>query len=225
MNEIKPPEKWVMPAKPKSTGKPVPLAHGLHLMPGAKASGKTITSVSLGLWMQASEVPVHYEYVMEPRSPQSTDLLKTGEWQKHLVKLLKTVKNGVLFIDSLTYLVPRLDIITEMDKLNQLSNVTYSGGLSPRDILGILLHDSLARTHEVALVATLNSELFPVIDKLQGACEGEFQLSSPGSFRHRDRTTRIFTSFQVPEVYFRSAVTALYPESAGETGVLQIDRY
>jgi hypothetical protein len=219
------PASWKLPSRPGGLKGPLPLAYGMHLMAGTKGSGKTVTSVGLGLWLKDEQVNVLYEYVMEPRASMTTALIKPGNWEKHLRAQLDKVKGGVLFVDSLTYLVSRLDAITELEKSNLLSNVTYSGGLSPRDILGILLHDALAREYEVALVATLNSELFPVVDKLAGASEGEFKLSAPGSFMHQDRTRRTQVMYKVPDEYMASAFAGLYPGAPVPVGSRSIDRY
>jgi hypothetical protein len=199
----------------------------MHLMAGTKGSGKTITSVGLCLWLSHLKQKVHtiYEYVMEPRAALTTKLIETGNWEKHLKVHLERAKGGILVIDSLTYLVSKLNAITALEEQGQMSNVTYAGGLSPRDILGILLHDALAREHEVAMIATLNSELFPVVDKLAGACEGEFKLSAPGSFLHQDRTTRTQVMYKVPTEYMTAAFQGLYPKKDGPSGSPAIDRY
>jgi hypothetical protein len=194
-------------------------------MAGTKGSGKTVTSVGIGLWLKEAKVETMYEYVMEPRAAMTTSLIKPGNWEKHLKAQLDKVKGGLLVVDSLTYLVTRLDAITELEKQNLLSNVTYSGGLSPRDILGVLLHDALAREYRVAMIATLNSELFPVVDKLAGASEGEFKLSAPGSFMHQDRTTRTNVVYKVPDEYMKAAFTGLYPGKAAPEGTTVIDRF
>lgn len=214
------PVHFILPVSTGSTVGPLPLAFGLHLMAGVKASGKTVTSLAIALLAHKSEVPSHYEYVMEPRADSVVELLKTGEWEKHLRSICKRYQHGVVVVDSLTYLVSKLDESVKLDE--SLSRVTYAGGLSPRDIMGILLHDQLARESQVALIGTLNAELFPVIEKLGGACEGEFLISGTGVIQHRDRTTRTYAPFTIPDDCVNGAFDALgYPRSA----VSRIDRY
>jgi hypothetical protein len=198
----------ILPVTAGITEGPVPLAYGLHLMAGVKASGKTVSSLALVYETLAADKPARYEYVMEPRSRFVSSLVgEQGAWQKHLVSAMGRVKGGILVADSLTYLIDKLDKSVEMEE--ELSRVTYSGGLSPRDIMGVLFHDELARKHEIALVGTLNAELFPVIDKLGGACEGEFQLAAPGSFQHRDRSTRSWKTVALSSSAMTKAFNAL----------------
>lgn len=214
------PAGFVLPVDAGNIGGQCPLAFGLHLMPGVKASGKTVTSLALAAWIKAQGIPAHYEYVMEPRSVHNADIMAPGQWTAYLSNLLSAKERGVVIIDSLTYLVTRLNESTFIDK--SLPQVTYSGGLSPRDILGILFHDAMARQAKVALVATLNAELFPVVEKMGGACEGEFILAGPGVFKHRDRTTRTFHSYDVPIEYTNwSFDTLKYPRLS--SGL--VDRY
>jgi hypothetical protein len=162
-------------------------------MTGPKASGKTLTALAIALELLKEGTPCTFRYVMEPRADIVSDFFDKGgaAWEDYLTDACRSVKGekgGVVIIDSITYLIARLPKLVALKE--ELSTATYQGGLSPRDIMGVLLHDNIARKEGVALIATLNSELFPTVDKLEGACEGQIILTSPGIFVHRDRTNR-----------------------------------
>lgn len=164
------------------------LTTGLHLMIGPKASGKTLTAYAMAISLKRARVKVTYAYVMEPRALFSSHLISGDNWNAFYQAMLDATKGGVIIIDSLTYLLNRLTIIKVLEK--DIGKVTYKEGLTPRDILSVLMHDEMAREAGVCVIATLNSELFPVVDKLEGACEGQLQLLSPGTFKMRSRKTR-----------------------------------
>jgi hypothetical protein len=212
----------VLPVTAGLTKGPYKFAHGMHLMAGVGASGKTVTSLGIVIEQLEAECPARYEYVMEPRASLISELVtKEQSWQNHLEKALDKVAGGILVVDSLTYLVSRLNRSIEME--DELSRVTYAGGLSPRDIMGILFHDELARKHGVALIATLNAELFPVVDKLSGACEGQATLLGPGQFQHRDRSTRTWKPYTISKPAMSQAFAALkYDQKATAS---RVNRY
>jgi len=169
---------------------PFPMPPGLILMHGPKASGKTVTSLALAHQLKADGVPVSYNYMMEPRAQGSAAaFLKTTEdWEAWLKNALQACSGGVLIIDSLTYLLHHLSVLRTLEE--SISRVTYAGGLTPKDNISVLLYDEMARVANTCLVATINSELLPVVEKLEGACEGQIELHSPGTFSVRTRFTR-----------------------------------
>lgn len=192
------------------------LSPGLHLLIAPKAAGKTLTSLALHLAYQAAGVPTVFAYLMEPRSPVVDSLLAQGGWDEYLTGMLQTAAGGVVIVDSITYLLNRLGRIVELEE--QIGKVTYKEGLTPRDILSVLLTDELARASGVSLIATLNSELFPVPDKLEGACEGVIRLHSPGSLQLRNRSARVTQDVVLHQSLVNAAAELIgYPQQ--ETSV------
>lgn len=185
------PRAWYTPAKTAKTYGRLKLTPGLHLMIAPKAAGKTLTSLALALEYQATQpsCPTVFAYVMEPRAANTTKLLMPGMWEAFLRETMASCEGkGVVFIDSLTYVFHKLAAVEALSET--MAKVTYSGGLTPRDNLAALILDDMAREAGVALVGTLNSELFPVAEKLEGACEGAIMLTAPGVFTIRNRATR-----------------------------------
>lgn len=188
--------------------KPPGLPFGLHLMYAPSGGGKTVTSLALSLWYKALSVPSYYEYVGEPRAADVADTLVNSQtWENRLTTAMAKAKGGVCFIDSITYLVTALPKVRELEA--KIATVTYRGGLRPIDVVGILMYDALAAEKEVALVATLNSDLFPSVSQLEGACEGAISVSSAGSFTSRNREGRVWTNFEVPSPIFKAAASLL----------------
>lgn len=210
-----PPPLWAMPVKPPylRTKRAPPLSAGFHLMLGARATGKTLTALALALQYKEEGIPTLYHYVMEPRASR-VDLAVSG-WDEHLREGFKvftrpgdgSVASGVMIEDSMTYTISALQKLKDYDSTKK--EVTFKGGLSPRDILGVMLHDSMAKAAGVALIGTVNSDLFPVAGVFEGACEGELQLLHPGEYTARDRRTRQKVNFKVPAQYIREAARIL----------------
>lgn len=215
------PESWLLPRQESPVPGPLPLTPGLHLMFGPKASGKTLTSLGIAHWTRVSGGAASFSYLLEPRAIGSQSLLSGNRWEEHLDSLLSANKGGVVVVDSMTYVVAKLSTIKGMEA--ELTGVTYAGGLSPRDILGILLHDEKARLANVALIGTINSELFPVVEKLEGACEGQIQLTSPGTFTLRTRKDREINTFTLPDAARKLATRDLgYLDSTTRLGTMEI---
>lgn len=209
------PDRWAFPVQPsllKNTDGSIVLAPGLYLLFGPKASGKTVTSLAFAIWAKETGLVTTFCYMMEPRARLGADLMKETNWDDAYRELLKRNQGGVLVLDSLTYLIAKLSAVREVEQ--DLSRVTYAGGLAPRDVLGVLTHDHMARAANVAVVATVNSELFPVIDKLEGAAEGQMILRSPGVYSFRSRVSRALINVTVPVLHFRQARVALGYDNA-----------
>lgn len=191
------PESWERPILVSPVTKhPLSLSPGLYVMYGPRAVGKTLTSLALAAWLLAAGVRAVYRYVLEPRSLHAQDLLSPTSWQNYLSEGFEVATGGVLIIDSMTYVLSMLPGIADS---RDLADTTYPGGLKPRDVMGALAHDALARRANVALIATLNSDLFPVVKDLEGATEGQIQVMSPGVVKHRDRTLRTESIITIPK--------------------------
>jgi hypothetical protein len=175
--------------------------NGLHLFSSPTASGKTTMLRALHLWLRSKDVKSHYAYIGEPRAPQVGSLFIEGAWEDALLARLKMAEGGFLLLDSLTYLVSRLRILKGLDVGDQ----TYKEGLTARDIMGVLIHDSLAFDANVAVIATVNSDLLPRTGILEGACEGSVILMPNGSLNHRDRSSRRWENTTIPSRYISAA--------------------
>jgi hypothetical protein len=167
-------------------------------MLGPKRVGKTITAMALSHWLSAEGASVIYDYVMEPRSSYKS--INKEQWADRIKaganKVAQPGKVGVVIMDSMTYTIAAL---AQVAQATERSTVTYKGGLSPTDILGVLFHDEMAKELNIALVGTVNSDLFPVVDKFEGACEGEVTIIKPGEFFAIDRRTRKRAHFTAPD--------------------------
>jgi hypothetical protein len=198
----------------------VPVSHlplltaGLHIMFGPKGSGKTVTARALADYLKGAGCSVSYAYVCEPGAKLSTELFAPSVWKQWFTSCLDAIAQlpkPILILDSMTYTLAMLPEIVALKEYT--SQVTYTGGLSPRDILGTLIHDRLCRNAGVAVVATANSDLFPPVEKFEGASEGQLVLRSPGQFSYRNRYARQFSTFNIPQDVVQAALTKVLPGS------------
>jgi hypothetical protein len=191
-----------------------PFTPGLTLFYGGRGTAKTTNALALHLGLTKLGVTSSYVSIMEPRaqmvsltaSSQATaggadpkkggSVTKTDSWQAKLDGLLNDLRGNqlssnnvsVLWLDSLTYLVKGLR--STQEAMEAFSGATYPGGLDFFDILGVLQHSALACSKGVAMVGIVNSELFPVVTLLEGACEGVLQSNGPGDMRLTSRATK-----------------------------------
>lgn len=217
--------KWQLPSQSVPVERsPVPLSTGLHLMHGGKASGKTLTALALALQLKEAGVSVKYEYVMEPRADaaQLIEMQTADRYQSILDGWLGDCRGGVLIMDSLTYLLQKLpDVETQLEVLG---TQTYEKGLTPGVIFGVLLLDSRARAAGTCLIGTLNTELVPAVERLEGACEGEMKITAPGVFMQRDRITRVAKELTPGTLALEQAKGLLgYNQTSGPTGLSGAD--
>lgn len=191
---------WELPASTHLVAGKHGFATGLYLMYGSRASSKTLSSLGLADELSNSGANCIWGSVMEPRAKHVLDAISVGEdesvdqlrgWQSILERwLIAAGSKGYVFADSLTYVLTRLDAFASEEFTRQLGTQTYKEGLTPQIIVACLLTDAMAREHNVCLIGTLNSELFPFVDKLEGATEGRIQIMAPGRLIVRDRSTR-----------------------------------
>jgi hypothetical protein len=176
-------------------------------MSGVRKASKTVTSLALANMYDEEGVTTIYHGVMEPRTPGREELCEPDAWQRIFNDLLTRAGGGVLVVDSLTYLVAQLQKVQDMAE--HRGSGTYKGGLNPIDILGVQIHDALALKYDVAVIATINSELYPVIDVMEGACEGKFDLTGYQIMKHRERSSRKDKEFIVPREFVELAFAQL----------------
>jgi hypothetical protein len=188
------------------TRSPFPLGAGLYLTSGPPAVGKTALLLGMSFWFKDKGVPYDYSYVCEPLAPRVAELMSPSGWTTWLKS--KLVHPGrVVLVDSVTYTLRLLQQVTDLVPF--LSNATYKEGLTPQDIIGVLLHDAMAVQARCALICTLNSSLFPAVDKLEGASFGKINVVSPSEFEVRDRLTRKSVRYIVPNEYISQAFETL----------------
>lgn len=201
------PNVFALPMQTRSVCDEPDLTTGLHLMLGPKASGKTLLSLSMAYDLLERGVKTSYNYVLEPRASDTRGLLNPDTWEDWYDVSCKALRGGVLVIDSMTYVIAMLAQLRDLGEY--LSTVTYAGGLSPRDIQGALLHNEIAQSRGTCVIATVNSELFPVVDKFEGAVEGQISIRSSRSVSLRNRRTRLESTFSVSETAHNSAIADL----------------
>lgn len=185
----------------------VPLAAGFYLFSGPTGSGKSTLSLALALLIgKTMNRQASYTYFLEPRArtKEYEGLLgvnATEEFEKYLDNYVAQERRSVVF-DSVTYLIPAIGKKTMGDR----EDVTMKAGLRTSDILGVLTLDNLARSRNLTVIGTINSELFPRTEDLEGACEGSIQINSLGTtaLTVRDRLKRVRQTLPLPS----EAVTA-----------------
>jgi hypothetical protein len=194
--------KWVGPKNPAMTGGEFSLPAGLHLMSGPRGVGKSTTALAFALYLmlQCNLSPV-YKYMMEPRATGEYQVTTHTQWIDFLDKLVSDVRSvnsgpGIGIVDSGTYTLP-LTLAPEVTQA--LGNAAFKGGLTVRDILSTLWLSNRMMDANVALIVTVNSELYPSVDVLEGAAEGIIEVVSPGSFTYKNRSKRIDHAFNLPQ--------------------------
>lgn len=200
-------DEWSLPIRPAPVAEAPRLYPGLYLMWGPRAAGKTLTALALALWLKAQNVRANFQYILEPRSTQVENLLSINGYNSWLVEKLEDTQQGVLCIDSLTYTLSHLEEVAKYAA--SFTDATYPGGLKPKDVVGALFHDWIARQYGVALIGTLNSDLFPVVKDLEGATEGQLLVISPGVVKQRDRGDRTERPIDFPKQYVEEAAVLL----------------
>lgn len=198
-----------MPAHLCPLARDVNIPAGLHMLGSKTAGGKSTLIRAMHLWALHNKKKSYYGYFGEPRAPNVAELFIQGGWSQVFTRMLEIASGGLLFVDSLTYMLGRLDEMRGLD----VDRVTYKEGLTLRDIVGVLLHDGKAHAHSVALIAAVNMDLVPRTGALEGACEGSMVVDSFTSLQRRDRETRTWQTLRVPERFVRAARKDLgYPE-------------
>jgi hypothetical protein len=197
---------------------PHSLAPGLLLMSGITGSGKSTNSLALALMIATtSRQPVSYVYTTEPRAdyPASQDLLGMNAPERINDLLQATAGSSAksVVIDSLTHVIPLLGL----RRLGDSQDTTMKEGLRRSDVLGTLDLDLRARAAGLTVIATVNAELFPRPDALEGACEGFFVITGMGALTLRERLTRSEISVVIPPPFLNAARTLLGYRSAAKT--------
>jgi hypothetical protein len=212
------PKGWTVPrASGGVKQKGLELNYGMYLVPGAKAAGKTASLLGMSFWASELGVPSIFRSVLEPRAPDMEDVMNPQAWRDYVKDAMKLARNGFFALDSITHSLARLPAIVENEAT--IGTQTFKGGLTPKDILGTLLMDGLAREAKVVLFAAINSDLYPVVDQLEGACEGKAVITSPGQLTLSDRISRVPRPLTVPPQYMKKAFACLgYKRDHGGLG-------
>jgi hypothetical protein len=185
---------------------PFNLTAGLHLFAAPASGGKTLTGLGLAVWLDAVGVPTNYVYAYEPLSPVPTSQLNPVEHAK-LLKKHMGAQPRVLVFDSLTLALRMLPEVKPMADI--MGDQAYPGGLKPADLAGAALHNDYATTGHTALLATVNSDMLPIVKALPGAIMGIYQVPYPGTFVGVERSDRLRKPIVVPYEYMNIASLAL----------------
>jgi len=184
---------------------------GLYLMAAPTGGAKTITSIALATWiaMDSGYSKIPFLNILEPRSPNagsdlSNRLLDSTLSFETLVGLLP--KSGALVADSLTHVIP---VIGTLKLGKGVSDTTFKGGVQRSWIVGCLALESAARKAGCTLIGTLNTDLFPGAEHMEGVCEGRMRIGAFGQFALRDRATRQSVNVTIPSDILGVASRAL----------------
>jgi len=126
-------------------------------------------------------------------------------------KIVESVAAGapkVIVLDSVTHFLSLYGYCLTVKK--NVPDTTLPGGMPRSAIWATLAIDALAREQRVAVVATVNSELFPRVDILEGACEAQMEITQGYTIVYRDRGAR-----KMREVRLNNVVTAQALSSLG----------
>lgn len=197
--------------RPQQFSPSEPFSPGLHLLSGKRSSGKTVNSIALGYSLRRRGHVAIYKPFMEPRGLMLTDP-KTEEeihggstapgddyaitvsystWLNAQLLLAQAIalpdQVPVYILDGLTYTIRSLPETRDM--IEKEPGPTFSGGLDMASIYGCMHHNARATLARVALVATVNSELMPTVEKLVGAVEGVSTSFGVGKLESASRET------------------------------------
>jgi hypothetical protein len=186
---------------------------GLYLVSGARASGKTTTLVALAYELERAGVKVLYKPVHEPRGPTKGPFSNVNSFRGDLEKLLAQHRGYVIILDSITYVISTFSMWKE-------TTSTFKEGLTLRDALGVLELSNIAAGHGCAVLGSVNSEIYPVVAPLEGACEGSIKVNSVGALEMRDRRVRQSRPLPVSREALDLALAALgtFDSTSGKNG-------
>jgi energy-coupling factor transporter ATP-binding protein EcfA2 len=190
-----------------------PLTYGLYLLTGRTGAGKSTTAVSLALMMGAQTGQMNYANILEPRASGdinkdlSNASLAPGRLDEILAFYASLSSTPYVILDSITYLISAVGAL----KLGGQEDVTMKGGLRRSEVLGVLSMDEQARQLGITFIGTVNNELFPRPEALEGACEGNISLEAHSlEIFIRDRTDRNATPVALDSAAFTAARSLLH---------------
>jgi hypothetical protein len=131
--------------------------------------------------LQSQGQNADYFYVDEPRGQYFEEGQLIEAIKQWMTPSKGMPSNGLIVVDSLNL------VMFEVASENR--GPIFSGGLVPGFIIAVAKLSYMAMQAQCALVAVLNSTLFP-ITTLEGAAEGKLDLVAFGHLRKRDRTDR-----------------------------------
>lgn len=168
----------------------VNLVVGVYIMPAQTASGKTLLSLALVGWANATGTPASYISCFEPRSPEwqvgSTKVfVDPGNFISDLRKCIGTgnATPKLLIIDSGT-----LPMKAKSGKSPWTHQSTFAGGMQPSDRAFLDDLAKVAKDTQACIIVVINSSLIPYTSQLEGGCEGQIRVRDIGSFNYTDRT-------------------------------------
>lgn len=167
------------------------LSPGLYLMASGTGKGKTVSAMALAvqIFHENDLKDQVYWTVLEPRTPTvnlqlSKKLQDPGTAREGMNDIMKGRR--IAIVDSLTHVVAGLGV----GQLGKTSDSTFKGGIQRSWILGVLALEMEAREKRCCLIATVNSDLLPGSEAMEGACEGAITIPRIGALMIRDRSDR-----------------------------------
>jgi hypothetical protein len=183
------------------------LPTGLHLLFAPAGGGKTLTALGLYTWLVSEGVNASYEYAYEPNAERGVDKLTPAEHEAALKGHCVLNTPSACIFDALSLalrMLPEVDVLAK-----RLGDQAYAGGLKPADLAGAALHNWFATKYRICLIATVNSEMLPIVKALSGAVTGIFQIGTPGTISGTDRTDRVLKPIVIPDTMMNVASKAL----------------
>lgn len=189
------------------------LAIGVYLLAAPTGSGKTVQSMALTAWGNASNVPSTMLCVYEPRSPEikpNESVIFSPETSQGFWAQLKgllsanTSQNKLIVVDSAT--LP-LKTYAATEAFRQQS--TFTGGMQPSDLGFVNEGSRVAMANSACIILVLNSTLVPYASALAGATEGLISIINVGQFSYRDRTAasaRQMKTVTIPTTFVDAAL-------------------
>jgi hypothetical protein len=138
------------------------------------------------------------------------------EWFRDILDTMTPMMTtgGFGCIDSLTHVIPIFGsyVMSQLtppgadhNSRYAVQDVTLEGGVNRSSMYGVLALNALCAERKIALIGTVNSELFPRLGIFEGVTEGLVTLEATYSFSIRDRSTR------------ETRLCSLLPEISGVT--------
>lgn len=176
------------------------LLAGFYLLPAGTAGGKSINSYALASWA-GSVCTSHYVQINEPGA-QEVDMGKLRELMKRAAGRTEggPVRAVVLVIDSLGSI---------LEKASAMSSPTMKGGLTMSAVEALRSIQTYASHLGLCFIGTINSDVFPVQEFLEGVTQGKIIIEGYGELSKRDRGHRAPVRGKIPAEHFERAKSDL----------------
>lgn len=180
-------------------GRSIAFYPGLYMCAAATGSGKTANMIALQKQLELAKQSSTYTYLNEARS--ELGFIPEGEITRMLSDL-DTWPSKLQIADSLT--VYFIEIAAKGSKA-----AAFKGGLIPEYIKTLYEINARVSKGGKTLIATVNSDLFPLEDALEGMIEGRIDFSAVWSMVKRDRTLRTWEEIPLSDDAIAAAKSQL----------------